>query len=85
MVTNIDSHNKIRIYHIYFNTDLNCAKPLNRGLVFADFCWLENISTQSFLKEPIIIKIGLFKIVYMFTMMQERKFKVYIVQKEGLI
>jgi len=79
MDINIDSHNKIRIYHIYLNNDLNYAKPLNRGLVFADFCWLENISTQISLKAPIIIKIGLFKIVYMFTLMQERKFKVYIV------
>ena len=79
MNINMESRDKIRIYHIYLNKDLNYAKPLNRGLVFADFCWLENISTQISLKEPIIIKIGLFKIVYMFTMMQERKFKVYIV------
>ena len=68
MDININSHNKIRIYHIYFNTDLNYTKPLHRGLVFSD---------QVALKEPIIIRMGLFKIAYMF-IMQDRKLKIYI-------
>ena len=75
MDINIDSHDKIRIYHIYFNMDLNYTKPLYRGLVFSD---------QIALKESTIIKIGLFKIAYMF-IMQERKFKIYIMQKEWSI
>ena len=68
MDINVDSHNKIRIYHIYFNTDLNYTKPLHRGLVFSD---------QVALKEVTIIKMGLFKIAYMF-IMQDRKLKIYI-------
>lgn len=68
MDINIDSHNKIRIYHIYFNTDLNYTKLLHRGLIFSD---------QFALKEFTIIEMGLFKIAYML-IMQERKFKVYI-------
>ena len=67
MDINICSY-QIRIYHIYFNTDLNYTKLLHRGLVFSD---------QFALKEFTIIEIGLFKIAYMF-IMQERKFKIYI-------
>ena len=67
MDINICSY-QIRIYHIYFNTDLNYTKLLHRGLVFSD---------QFALKEFTIIEMGMFKIAYMF-IMQERKFKIYI-------